>query len=126
MNINQNHFGRLLFFFVIHLNNSIFFAFRTRLLSDVYSLLADLIDWSDKLLLLKINDTKSLINDDDKYKPIAHDLLEAIKVKQQIHNIHSHNQLPFRIVYHLHVIQLQLKALIHVQIQFKVFNRLTG
>ncbi len=84
--------------------------FSTRLLSDVYSLLADLIDWSDKLLLLKINDTKSLINDDDKYKTIAHDLIEAIKVRIN-NNIYSHKiNFQFRIVYHLHVIQLQLKV----------------
>jgi hypothetical protein len=51
------------------------------LLSDVYSLLADLIDWSDKLLLLKSNDTKIQINIDDKYKKIVRDLIEAIKVK---------------------------------------------
>ncbi len=75
--MNQNHLGRFFFFF----NIKIHFFFRTRLLSDVYSLLADLIDWSDKLLLLKINDMKSLINDDDKYKTIAHDLTEAIKVR---------------------------------------------
>ncbi|CAF1099468.1 unnamed protein product [Adineta steineri] len=53
-------------------------SFRTHLLSDVYSLLANLIDWSDKLLLLKANDTKNQINHDDKYKKLAHDLLQAI------------------------------------------------
>jgi hypothetical protein len=51
------------------------------LLSDVYSLLADLIDWSDKLILLKSNDTNIQINNDDKYKTISHDLIVAIKVK---------------------------------------------
>ena len=59
-----------------------FSFFRTRLLSDVYSLLADLIDWSDKLLLLKPNATKIQITEDDQYKTIAHDLLEAIKVRR--------------------------------------------
>jgi hypothetical protein len=41
---------------------------------DVYSLLADLIEWSDKFLFSKIND-------DDKYRKIAKDLNQAIKVK---------------------------------------------
>ncbi|CAF3622739.1 unnamed protein product [Rotaria sordida] len=60
-------------------------TFRARLLSDVCSLLADLIDWSDKLLLLKYNNnnnndnTKIQINDDDEYKKIAFDLTQAIK-----------------------------------------------
>jgi hypothetical protein len=45
------------------------------LLHDVYSLLADLIDWSDQFLLLK-----APVNPDDKYKKIAHDLAQAIKV----------------------------------------------
>ncbi|CAF0731973.1 unnamed protein product [Rotaria sp. Silwood1] len=57
-------------------------TFRTRLLSDVYSLLADLIDWSDKLLLLKYNNsnnTKIHINDNDEYKKIAVDLIQATK-----------------------------------------------
>ncbi len=41
---------------------------------DVYSLLADLIEWSDKFLFSKKND-------DDKYRKIAKDLNQAIKVK---------------------------------------------
>ncbi|UJR25198.1 hypothetical protein I4U23_006551 [Adineta vaga] len=49
-------------------------SFRTRLLNDVYSLLADLIDWSDQLLL-----SKNPIDHDDKYKTISHDLIQAIK-----------------------------------------------
>ncbi|CAF3424007.1 unnamed protein product [Rotaria socialis] len=54
-------------------------SFRTRLLSDVYSLLADLVDWSDTLLISKTNITKIQINDDDKYKKIACDLIQAVK-----------------------------------------------
>ena len=46
---------------------------RSHLLTDVYSLLADLIEWSDKLLFSKRND-------DDKYRKIAKDLNQAVKV----------------------------------------------
>jgi hypothetical protein len=75
--MNQIHLGK--FYFI---SKYIFFLslFRTRLLSDVYSLLADLIEWSDHLLLLKLNDPTIQINDDNKYKKIAQDLIQAIKV----------------------------------------------
>ena len=76
--MNQNHLGKLFFLHILFYQ---YFLFRTRLLSDVYSLLADLIDWSDKLLLLKSNDKNIQINHDDKYQKIAHDLIQAIKVR---------------------------------------------
>jgi len=52
-----------------------FFFFRTNFLADVYSLLADLIEWSDKFLLSKQNT-------DDKYRKIAKDLMQAVKVNR--------------------------------------------
>lgn len=58
-----------------------FFFFRKQILSDVYSLLADLVDWSDELLLSKSNNIKPEVDDNDKYKKIAHDLIRAIKVR---------------------------------------------
>ncbi|CAF1195778.1 unnamed protein product [Adineta ricciae] len=48
-------------------------SFRAHLLNDVYSLLADLIDWSDRFLLAKS------INPDEKYKKLTRDLIQAIK-----------------------------------------------
>jgi hypothetical protein len=69
-------------------------------LSNVYSLLADLIDWSDKLLLLKINDIKIQINNDEKYKNIAHDLIEAIKVKINSIEIFINQKFFHSIAYH--------------------------
>lgn len=53
-----------------------FNEFRARLLNDVYSLLADLIDWSDQFLLAKP------INPDEKYKKLVRDLIQAIKVSR--------------------------------------------
>ena len=69
-----------------------FLFFRTRLLSDVYSLLADLIEWSDELLLLKINDINIQLNNDDKYKKTAQDLIQAIKVKDRFNSIISNRK----------------------------------
>ena len=103
--------------------------FRTRLLSEVYSLLADLVDWSDKALLLKINLSTVSITDDDQYKQIAHDLTEAIKVRGKrkvLVKIDDENLSHFRIVSHWHVIPIPFKAWIHVLIHFKVFDRVTG
>lgn len=57
-----------------HLNHLLFC--RTHLLTDVYSLLADLIEWSDKLLFSKRND-------DDKYRKIVKDLIQAVKVNAE-------------------------------------------
>ena len=71
MNINQNHLGMSFYsmncLFIIS-------CFRIYLLTDVYCLLADLIEWSDKLLFSKTNN-------DDKYRKIAKDLMQAVKVK---------------------------------------------
>ena len=79
--MNRIHFGRDTFgtnrrSFIPSLSLSL----RTHLLKDVYSLLADLIDWSDKVLLARTNDTKGSIQTDDRYKKLALDLLQAIKV----------------------------------------------
>ena len=46
------------------------------LLTDVYSLLAELIEWSDRLLFSK--------TEDDKYQKIAKDLMQAVKVNETI------------------------------------------
>ncbi len=72
MTINQNHLGigfisLMKFLFGIS-------CFRIYLLNNVYYLLADLIEWSDKLLFSKTNN-------DDKYRKIAKDLMQAVKVK---------------------------------------------
>ena len=64
----------------------LFSSLRIRLLHDVYSLLADLIDWADQFLLLK-----APINPDDKYKKIAHDLTQAIKVSSDEISMHDMN-----------------------------------
>ncbi|CAF4074659.1 unnamed protein product, partial [Rotaria magnacalcarata] len=48
-------------------------SFRTHLLIDTYSLLADLIEWSDKVILSKTNN-------DDAYRKIAKDLLIAVQI----------------------------------------------
>ncbi|CAF3791771.1 unnamed protein product [Adineta steineri] len=50
-------------------------SYRTYLLTDVCYLLADLIEWSDKLLFSKKHDA-----DDDKYRKIAKDLMQAVKI----------------------------------------------
>ena len=52
---------------------------RTRLLRDVYALLADLIDWSDRLLLAEHKDTQP----DEGYKTIAEHLIHAIRVSNR-------------------------------------------
>ena len=54
-----------------------YFSCRTHLLTDVYSLLADLIEWSDKYLFSKRND-------DDRYRKIVKDLIQAVKVGQKL------------------------------------------
>jgi hypothetical protein len=51
-----------------------FLFFRIYLLTDIYSLLAELVEWSDKLLFTKTND-------DDRYRKVAKDLMKAVKVK---------------------------------------------
>jgi hypothetical protein len=72
MKINPNHFGRILIKKILFLK---YLGFsRTHLLTNVYSLLADLVEWSDKFLFSKVND-------DDKYRKIAKDLIQAVKVK---------------------------------------------
>ncbi|CAF3900221.1 unnamed protein product [Rotaria sp. Silwood2] len=48
-------------------------SFRTHLLTDVYSLLADLIEWSDKVVFSKTNT-------DERYRKIAKDLLQAVQI----------------------------------------------
>ncbi|UJR23689.1 hypothetical protein I4U23_026671 [Adineta vaga] len=48
-------------------------SYRTYILFDIYHLLADLIEWSDKLLFSKIND-------DDRYRKLAKDLMSAVKI----------------------------------------------
>ncbi|CAF0903134.1 unnamed protein product [Rotaria sordida] len=48
-------------------------SFRTNLLTDVYSLLADLIEWSDKFVFSKTNT-------DNIYRKIAKDLLQAVQI----------------------------------------------
>lgn len=54
--------------------------FRIRLLSDVYSSLADLIDWSDQVLLSDDQLSKTSNSTDDRNKIIAQDLTQAIRV----------------------------------------------
>ncbi|CAF0854921.1 unnamed protein product [Rotaria sp. Silwood1] len=48
-------------------------SFRTNLLTDVYSLLADLIEWSDRVVFSKTTA-------DDRYQTIAKDLLQAVQI----------------------------------------------
>lgn len=103
--MNLIHLGNIKFYFI----NKSFVFFRTRLLSEVYSLLADLIEWSDELLLLKLNDINIQINNDEKYKKTAQDLIQAIKVKDRLYLIEKYLFL-CRIVFHLHVIHLQVKV----------------
>ncbi|CAF1172681.1 unnamed protein product [Adineta ricciae] len=47
-------------------------SYRTYVLFDIYHLLADLIEWSDRLLFSKVND-------DDRYRKLAKDLMTAVK-----------------------------------------------
>lgn len=54
--------------------------FRTCLLKDVYSFLADLIDWSDQILLSDDHLSRRSVHVDERYKSIAQDLTQSIRV----------------------------------------------
>ena len=54
-------------------------SYRIHLLTDIYSSLAELIQWSDKLLFSKKND-------DDRYRKIVKDLIKAVKVIKRTKN----------------------------------------
>jgi len=55
-----------------------------RLLTDVYSRLADLIHWSDKLLLQNNSNILEISDEDNlKYRAIVHDLILSLKVSEK-------------------------------------------
>ena len=76
--MNPNHSGNSVELPRLSAMTSLF-RIRTRLLHDVYSILADLIDWSDQLLLAENKSAKP----DERYKTIAEDLIQAIQVSRR-------------------------------------------
>lgn len=55
--------------------------FRSNVMRDVYSLLGDLIDWGDQVFIEQKTDSKNEIEANNRYKQLAQDLIQAVKVK---------------------------------------------
>lgn len=71
---------------------------RSNFLKEVNLILADLIEWSDQLLLEQTNNSNSKGTMNDRYKQLSQDLMKTVKVKARINSMKiEEERIKFRI-----------------------------